>query len=411
MPRRRDPCAGRRERRRQVDADAHSRRRRTRPRCRQDPRQRPACRIASPAEAARSASPWSIRTPAWCRPRRRADIALGHEPGGVLIDYRLHARAARTASCRLGGSVDTRIAAGSVAGRASGRRNRPRALESGARAHPRRADLGADRRRGRARCSACCAGCGPKGAVDRLHLHRLPEIFGIADRITVMKDGEIVGTVGDRRAPSGNRRRLHDGRARVLLSPSRSDAHGPVPLLPVEIAAPAARARDRSDPRRRDRRPRRHRRRRADGARPCAFRHGAGVRRNRTRRQAVVVRKPAEAIAAGIVYLPADRRGEGMFLPHSVGRISRSLTSPSGPRLGIVDLGPRGEGGRPAGRGARHQDALGGAAGRASSRAATSRRWRSRAGSFPTRGCASSTSRPRASTSEPSSRSTGSSGR
>ena len=51
----------------------------------------------------------------------------------------------------------------------------------------------------------------------------------------------------------------------------------------------------------------------------------------------VAIRGPAEAIAAGIIYLPADRRGEGMFLPHSVRENIALPHLADWARLGIVD--------------------------------------------------------------------------
>ena len=55
--------------------------------------------------------------------------------------------------------------------------------------------------------------------------------------------------------------------------------------------------------------------------------------------KAIHIRSPAEAIAAGIVYLPADRRGEGMFLPHSVRENIALPHLADWARLGIVDGG------------------------------------------------------------------------
>ena len=74
---------------------------------------------------------------------------------------------------------------------------------------------------------------------------------------------------------------------------------------------------------------------------------------------AVPLGTPARAIAAGIVYAPAERQREGLFLSHSISREHLAATSP---RLGGPRAHPRdARAGRHAGRdrALRHQDPLG----------------------------------------------------
>ncbi len=117
--------------------------------------------------------------------------------------------------------------------------------------------------------------------------HKLPEIFEIADRVTVLRDGALIGTKADRRGHRAKPRR-HDGRPRdrPAVPPARGharpgDAAGHQPLArgprPRHLLRVAAR---------RDRRPRRPRRLRPHRARAHPFRHHPRhLRPHRGRRQ------------------------------------------------------------------------------------------------------------------------------
>ena len=149
--------------------------------------------------------------------------------------------------------------------------------------------------------------------------HRLPEVFAIADRITVLKDGEVVGTV-DRDAVDHERLvAMMVGREMALAYPPRAAAPGAERLVVEDLSGSG----------------------RFEGVR-FAARAGevlglGGIQGNG---QSDVVRAlfglaswsgrvtldgaevrlgtPARAIRAGIVYVPGERHKEGLFLPHSI---------------------------------------------------------------------------------------------
>jgi ribose transport system ATP-binding protein len=149
--------------------------------------------------------------------------------------------------------------------------------------------------------------------------HRLPEVFAIADRITVLKDGEVIGTVDRSDVTHERLVAMMVGREMALAYPPRSTGPGGDRLDVVGLSA--------------------------DGQfDDVSFRVRAGeivglggIQGNG---QADVVRAifglaaftgqvrldgvelrlgtPARAIAAGIVYVPGDRHTEGLFLGHSI---------------------------------------------------------------------------------------------
>lgn len=149
--------------------------------------------------------------------------------------------------------------------------------------------------------------------------HRLPEIFSIADRITVLKDGEMVGTVNANETNEDDIVKMMVGRDLKLAYPERNMSPGEVILSVENLSSPG----------------------RFENA--CLnVRAGeivglggiAGSGQQEIVRalfglqetsgtisvdgKPVVIDTPEAAIKAGIVYLPSDRRGEGMFLPHSI---------------------------------------------------------------------------------------------
>jgi ribose transport system ATP-binding protein len=168
--------------------------------------------------------------------------------------------------------------------------------------------------------------------------HRLPEVFRIADRITVMKDGEIVASQPTAAATPATIVAAMVGRDLSVAFPPRNDRPGPVVLAVDGLSVPGLTA-------------------------PTSFTVRAGevvgLGGITGSGQEAIVRalfgllpssgaisldgtpiaagSPAAAIAAGIVYLPADRRGEGMFLPHSVRENIALPHVADWARLGIVD--------------------------------------------------------------------------
>lgn len=170
--------------------------------------------------------------------------------------------------------------------------------------------------------------------------HRLPEVFAIADRITVMKDGEIVGSVPAAEITQDAVVSMMVGRDLAVAFPPRNKLPGPVVLAAKGLAVPGV-------------------------LEPASFEVRAGEVLGLggitgSGQQALVralfglepasgivtlagtpvaIKSPAEAIQAGIVYLPADRRGEGMFLPHSVRENIALPHLRDWARLGVVDPG------------------------------------------------------------------------
>ena len=82
--------------------------------------------------------------------------------------------------------------------RAADDRDRPRALRRRQRRHPRRADRAAAQARGRSCSSASSAASARSGASFIYISHYLEEIFEVADRVTVLRNGRVVGVAPDR---------------------------------------------------------------------------------------------------------------------------------------------------------------------------------------------------------------------
>jgi len=168
--------------------------------------------------------------------------------------------------------------------------------------------------------------------------HRLPEVFAIADRITVMKDGEIVGTVPAAETDQGSIVAMMVGRDLALAFPPRAGAIGPA-LLSVENLSAPGEFSDVSFT--------------AHAGEILGFGGITGSGQQAIARAlfgllpasgsitvdggAVKIANPAQAIEQGIVYLPADRSGEGMFLPHSIAENIALPHVKDWARLGILD--------------------------------------------------------------------------
>ena len=153
--------------------------------------------------------------------------------------------------------------------------------------------------------------------------HRMDEIFTIADRISVLRDGRLVETGDAKSYDVGSVIRLMVGRP--------LDAHFPKPAqysaLPAGRQArtrncPCANSRcaagstkSRSTSRRRDLRPRRTCRfgPHVVVARDLRRRH-PDIGQRRARRRRVAVRGPHDAIAAGLALVTEDRKAQGLVL-------------------------------------------------------------------------------------------------
>jgi ABC-type sugar transport system ATPase subunit/ribose/xylose/arabinose/galactoside ABC-type transport system permease subunit len=247
------------------------------------------------------------------------NIFLGREPGGVLIDYgSMRAQSARLLSL-LGEVIEPRKPVRDLSVAERQIVEVARALSVEARVlildEPTSALTPPDVDR----LFAILRDLKAAGTSVVFISHRLPEVFAIADRITVMKDGEIVGSVATAETSQEAVVSMMVGRDLAVAFPPRNDSPGPVVLAVERLAVPGV-------------------------LEPASFEVRAGevlglggitgsgqealVRALFGLERAsgtvtfdgkpIVIANPREAIEAGIVYLPADRRGEGMFLPHSV---------------------------------------------------------------------------------------------
>ena len=150
--------------------------------------------------------------------------------------------------------------------------------------------------------------------------HRLDEVFEIADRVTVLRDGRLISSrpkaeVTQGAGDPGDGRARHGGLLRP--QPAAAGRRGAARRRP----RPRGRLRRRRlrAARGRGARVRRPRRRRPHRRRAGAVRdRAARPRRRRARRQAASVRSPRQALRAGIAYLSEDRRALGLSLPQSI---------------------------------------------------------------------------------------------
>jgi ribose transport system ATP-binding protein len=149
--------------------------------------------------------------------------------------------------------------------------------------------------------------------------HRLPEVFAVADRITVLKDGEVIGTVNREDVGHGQLVAMMVGREMELAYPNRSGVPPRDCLTIAHLSSP---------------------RQFEDVSLRAQAGEIVGLGGIQGNGQAEVVRalfglvgwtgavtlngeayrarSPAAAIKAGLVYVPGDRHREGLFLPHSI---------------------------------------------------------------------------------------------
>jgi ribose transport system ATP-binding protein len=168
--------------------------------------------------------------------------------------------------------------------------------------------------------------------------HRLPEVLELANRITVMKDGQIVTTVVNQGITEDFLVSKMVGRQLSLAFPPKTGKAGRDRLAVRKLSSPGK-------------------------FREISFTVAAGeivglggIQGNGQREIAralyglvpasgeikiddapMMLRSPGDAIRAGVVYVPADRRAESIFAPHS---ISRNVAAPhlrSWSRFGILN--------------------------------------------------------------------------
>lgn len=142
--------------------------------------------------------------------------------------------------------------------------------------------------------------------------HRLDEVLAIADRVSVMRDGQLVAT----RPAAG----LEMDELVTLMIGRRGAASGRAapsarPAPRYEIGYETARGREELSIGRGDTWPRRAGGRGSDHLRPCARRRSDSWRKGDgpTGGAAAAPRFPRQAMRAGIVYLTEDRKRDGIF--------------------------------------------------------------------------------------------------
>jgi ribose transport system ATP-binding protein len=166
--------------------------------------------------------------------------------------------------------------------------------------------------------------------------HRIPEVLLLADRVTVLKDGERVGTLRIAEASADRLVEMMVGREIALAYPPRAAALGPVVLRAEGTPA-------------------------GGGPMRLVVRGGeivgfGGVQGSGQQELAralfglhpfagtlrldsnpVVIAGPREAIAAGLIYVPADRRRESLFVPHAIRANIAAAHLHAWSRAGVID--------------------------------------------------------------------------
>ena len=267
------------------------------------------------------------------------NIFLGREPGGALIDYPAMQTGARDLLARLGESQNLTERVGDKPLAEKQIIEIARALSRDARVLILDEPTSALTPREVEKLFAILRDLRDAGTSVVFISHRLPEIFAIADRITVLKDGQMIGTVDAAHSSADQIVGMMVGRDLSLAYPPRATQTGEI-VLSVENLTAAGSFEQVS----------------------FAVRAGEilGFGGIAGSGQQDIVRalfglvpslgsisiggerthfaSPAAAIAGGVVYLPSDRRGEGMFLPHS---ISDNIALPhvkDWARLGVLDI-------------------------------------------------------------------------
>ncbi len=172
--------------------------------------------------------------------------------------------------------------------------------------------------------------------------HRLEEIFGVADRITVLRDGLTVETRVASDVERGELIRLMVGREISAVFPKEPIEIG-APVLEVEgLTSAAAGIRDLSLTVRRGEilgiaglvgSGRTELARTLFGLTPA---DGGTIRLNGT---ALRIASPADAIRAGIAYVPEDRRQHGVVLDMSIAANTSLASLDAVSRHGLIDRG------------------------------------------------------------------------
>ena len=199
--------AARRERRRQVDADQDHDRHPPAGRRRRSASTASRSRSRSSAEAQRHGIAAIYQEPTIFPDLNVAEnIFMSHQDRGPIVRWRRMYHDAEAILARLDVRLDVRRPGQRPdRGRAAGRRDRQGDVPRRPRADHGRADRGALGARGRAALQAGPRGSPRVGVAILFISHRLDEVFEIADRVTVLRDGRLISstTEGPRSPRSG----------------------------------------------------------------------------------------------------------------------------------------------------------------------------------------------------------------
>jgi rhamnose transport system ATP-binding protein len=172
--------------------------------------------------------------------------------------------------------------------------------------------------------------------------HRLEELFQVADRVTALRDGSLVGTRPMPQVTRGDLIRMMVGRELASVFPKMVVAPGEVVLEVRGLGCKTAGVGDVNLSIR------------AGEIVGLAGLVGAGRTELarilfglspadrgeiRFRGRPVVIHSPAQAVALGIAYVPEDRRRHGVILAMSTAANTTLATLRAISRLGLIDLG------------------------------------------------------------------------
>ena len=256
------------------------------------------------------------------------NVFIGREPGSKLfVSWRRMAAETKAIAERIGLKRDPDDAgARSFRRRAAAGRDRPRALDAVAAHRHGRADLGAERSRGRQTSSRIVRALKAEGLSIIFVTHRLEEVFRLCDRYTVLRDGRYVasGAVADTNV---------DAIIRMMVGRDVGALYGERPIpehgqVALEVEG-LTRRRNARDPnaielvdvslkahQRRDPRPRRSRRRRPHRNRARDFRRRSVRPRDDPRSTASRSSSRARATRCrtASAWCPEDRKKQALFL-------------------------------------------------------------------------------------------------
>lgn len=247
------------------------------------------------------------------------NISLGHETGGrVLVDRASMIATAKRALARIGSTVDPLAQASTLSRAQMQQVEIARALSRDARVlildEPTSALTPAET----SGLFKVLSELKADGTAIIFISHRLPEVLDIADRITVMRDGEVTGTVDANDTSEAQLVSLMVGRSMGLEYPRSKSPPGDVALDVENLSGGIVNGASFSV-------------KSGEilglggiqgsGQQDCAralFGLGKSGGTLRLNGQEIRLNSPSEAIAHSIVYVPADRRKEGLFEVHSI---------------------------------------------------------------------------------------------